>query len=92
MAIRHATPGEVVDLRPMGAGLKQARTTALVKSEMFEAVRLVVHAGVNIKTHKVDGPIILHCLEGRALLGLPTSSLELSAGQWMYLDGGSRTR
>jgi hypothetical protein len=51
-------------------------------------VRLVVQAGGDIKPHKVDGPITLHCLEGRALLRLPTATLELSAGQWVYLDGG----
>ncbi len=88
MAIRHANPGEVVDLGPLGPGLKHARTTALVKSEAFEAVRLVVRAGADIKTHRVDGPITLHCLEGRALLDLPATSIELLAGQWLYLDGG----
>lgn len=88
MALRHTSAGQIVDLQPLGTGLKQARTTAIVKSEMFEAVRLVVRAGNDIKPHKVDGPITLHCLEGQALLRLPTDILELSAGQWVYLDGG----
>jgi quercetin dioxygenase-like cupin family protein len=88
MALRHAHAGQIVDLQPLGTGLKQARTAAIVKSETFEAVRLVVQAGGDIKPHKVDGPITLHCLEGRALLRLPTATLELSAGQWVYLDGG----
>ena len=88
MAMHHASPGEVFDLAPLGANLKGARTTAIVKSEAFEVVRLVVHAGVDIKTHQVDGPITLHCLEGRALLGLPETTLELSGGQWVYLEGG----
>lgn len=88
MAIRHANPGETIDLSPLGPALKHARTTAIVKSDAFEAVRLVVRAGADIKTHRVDGPITLHCLEGRALLGLPATSVELLAGQWLYLDGG----
>jgi quercetin dioxygenase-like cupin family protein len=88
MAIRHAIPGEVVDLGPLGSDLAHARTTAIVKSEIFEAVRLVVCAGKDIKTHAVDGPVTLHCLEGRALLSLPNSKIELSAGQWVYLEGG----
>lgn len=87
MAMHHASPGEVFDLAPLGSNLKDARTTAIVKSESFEVVRLVVHAGVDIKTHQVDGPIILHCLEGQALLGLPETTLELSGGQWLYLEG-----
>ncbi|WP_347264922.1 cupin [Nitrobacter sp.] len=87
MAMHHASPGEVIDLRPLGSGLKDARTTAIVKSGLFEAVRLVVHSGAEIKTHKVNGPITLHCLEGRVLLSRPASSLELSAGEWVYLEG-----
>ena len=44
MAVHHARPGEVVDLNPLGEGLRNARTTAIVKSDAFEAVRLVVPA------------------------------------------------
>jgi quercetin dioxygenase-like cupin family protein len=88
MAIHHASPGEAFDLAPLGSNLKDARTTAIVKSEAFEVVRLVVHAGVDIKTHQVDGPITLHCLEGRALLSLPETTIELAGGQWVYLEGG----
>ena len=90
MAIRHARAGEVVDLQPLGEGLQSARTTALVKSDAFEAVRLVVPAGKEIPPHQVSGQITLHCLEGRVLLGLADSTLELSSGQWVYLDGGAR--
>jgi quercetin dioxygenase-like cupin family protein len=88
LAMHHANPGEVFDLAPLGSNLKDARTTAIVKSEAFEVVRLIVHAGVDIKTHQVDGPITLHCLEGRALLSLHKTTLELSGGQWVYLEGG----
>jgi quercetin dioxygenase-like cupin family protein len=84
MAIRHAEAGEIVDL----GSLYRARTTAITKTELFETVHLVVRAGADIKTHAVDGPITLHCLEGRAVLGLPASSIELSAGQWVFLEGG----
>ena len=52
MAMHHASSGEVFDLAPLGSNLKGARTTAIVKSEAFEVVRLVVHAGVDIKTHQ----------------------------------------
>lgn len=88
MAMHRAIPGELYDLAPLGPSLKAARTTAIVKSEMFETVRLIVHAGVEIKTHKVEGPITLHCLEGRALIGLPDKTLELSGDQWLHLEGG----
>ena len=88
MALKHATAGEVVNLSPLGEGLREARTEAIVKSKSFEAVRLVVHAGRVIPTHKVPGQITLHCLEGRVELGLDDSSLELGPNEWVYLDGG----
>ena len=87
MALQHAKPGEPVDLRPLGARLKTAKTAAIIKSKNFEAVRLVVLAGTKIPPHKVPGNIMLHCLEGRVSLGLTDSSLLLSSGEWVYLDG-----
>jgi len=90
MAVHHANAREIVNLQPLGAALKDAKTTAVVKTKMFEAIRLIVHAGTNMAAHQVPGPIMLHCLEGRVQLGLPESMLELSAGQWLYLEGGTR--
>jgi quercetin dioxygenase-like cupin family protein len=90
MAMHHAKPGEIVSLRPLGSALTTTKTTALVKSDTFEAVRLVVLAGTEIPAHQVSGRITLHCLEGRVLLGLDDESVELAAGDWIFLDGGKR--
>ena len=38
----------------------------------------------------MPGEITLHCLEGRALLQLDSETIELSTGQWLYLEGGKR--
>ncbi len=89
MAVHHAGSGEVVDLRPLGAKLHDARTTAIVKTDTFEAVRLIVPAGREIASHRVDGGITLFCIEGRVRLGLSDTEMELSAGEWLYLDGGA---
>ncbi|HVV78073.1 MAG TPA: cupin [Pseudolabrys sp.] len=89
MAIHHAKAGEIVDLRPLGGALKNATTRAIVKSDVFEAVRLIVPAGRKIADHQVPGAITLHCLEGRVRLGLPYAQPELAAGEWIYLDGGT---
>ena len=88
MALTHAKPGEVVDLRPLGDKLKQAKTAAIVKAKGFEAIRLVVLAGQEIPSHQVSGHMTLHCLEGRVSLGLEHSTIELNAGEWVYLAGG----
>jgi quercetin dioxygenase-like cupin family protein len=88
VALQHAKPGEVVDLRPLGSKLKEVKTAAIIKSDRFEAVRLIVLAGTEIPPHKVPGNIMLHCLEGCVSLGLAESSLTLSSGEWVYLGGG----
>jgi quercetin dioxygenase-like cupin family protein len=90
MALHHANAGEIVDLHSLGDGLGRARTTAIVKTETFEVVRLIIHSGMEMDAHEVPGPIMLHCLEGRVLLILAEESLELSAEQWVYLDGGAK--
>jgi hypothetical protein len=92
MAIRHAKAGEVVDLRPLGQEWKHTETTAIVKSDAFEAVRLIVRKATDISPHQVRGAMMLHCLEGRVLLGFASSCLELCSGQWIYLAGGEGTR
>ena len=88
MALPHANSGEPVDLRPLGSSLPEARTRALVKTDSFEAIRLVVPAGGSLPPHKVSGKFTLHCLEGRVRLGLSQETVELSADEWVYFDGG----
>ena len=88
MALHHTKPGEVVDLRPIGRDLKNAQSTAIVKTSQFEAIRLIVPAGAEIPPHKVGGSITLHCLEGAVELGLATAPVALKANEWIYLDGG----
>lgn len=88
MALHHAIPGEVVDLQPLGTRLKDAKSSAIIKSEHFEAVRLIVQAGAEWPVHEVAGDITLLCLEGRVELGLGSSAVELKADQWICLSGG----
>jgi quercetin dioxygenase-like cupin family protein len=86
MALKRAKSGEVVDLRPLGDKLNAAKTSAIIKSEHFEAIRLIVHAGSTIPTHEVAGNVMLHCLEGHVRLGLGNGNIDLKAGEWVYLD------
>jgi len=89
MALHHAKPGEIVDLKPIGLGLKEATTAAIVKTDHFEAIRLVVHAGDEIPQHKVSGEIALHCLEGHVELDVHPRPITLRTNEWVYLAGGA---
>ncbi len=83
MALHHARPGEVVQL----TGLGGETSTALVKTDQFEAIHLVVKAGSTLPPHRVAGQFTLHCLTGCVRLSLPDEDgVTLAAGDWLYLD------
>jgi quercetin dioxygenase-like cupin family protein len=86
MAIPHAYPGIPVDLRPVGEALAKTETTALVKNDDFEAIRLVLRKGKEVcHEHEVGGMIALYCIEGRVALTVDGATHELPSGHWTYL-------
>ncbi len=88
MAILHAQAGEVVDVRPLGASLSDTKTCALIKSQNFEVIRMVMLAGKEIAEHQAKGEIIVQCLEGLVLFSIAERQVELSAGQLVHLKTG----
>jgi quercetin dioxygenase-like cupin family protein len=88
MAIPHAQPGELIDVRPLGSALPGAQTVTLVKTDGLEVIRLLLPAGREIKTHSAPGPMTLQCLEGRVAFTTMGKTLDLSAGQMLHLAAG----
>jgi quercetin dioxygenase-like cupin family protein len=89
MAIPHAYPGMPVDLRVREGTPSEARTTALVKNDTFEAIRLVAPKGHEIcHDHQVEGMITVHCLKGRIAFTADGDTRELAADHWLFLPGG----
>ena len=86
MGNRHATPGEVIDLRPLGAALADTQTSMLAKADGLEVIRLVLPAGKHIPIHSAPGPITVQCLEGRIAFTAGDATCELAAGQMLYLQ------
>jgi len=84
----HAQPGEVIDVRPLGAGLATAKTSTLLKSDKIEIIRLVMVAGKVLAEHKARGEITVQCLEGRIAFTVLGQTHELAAGQLVYLPAG----
>jgi quercetin dioxygenase-like cupin family protein len=89
MSIPHAKPGDVIDVRPLGAGLAQAKTTTLVKTANLEVIRLVVPAGKQLPTHSVQEEITVHCLEGHVVFMADGANHDLEAGRMLYLASGT---
>lgn len=82
------TPGEVVHLPTLASERGATGSVALVKSDRFEAIHLVVPAGSTIPPHHVAGYLTLHCLEGLVTLG--PKDIALGAGDWIYLERGDQ--
>src|ERR1700719_1254262 len=88
MAIPHAKPSEVVDVRPLGSALASAQTRTLVRAEQVEVIRLVVPAGKEIEEHQAKREIIVQCLEGRVAFTAFGKTQNLEAGTFLYLPTG----
>lgn len=84
MAIPHAQPGDVIDVRPLGAALAAARSHALFKSDELELIRLVMSAGDLLPPHSVAGEITLLCIEGRIAFTCEAGARELAAGELIH--------
>jgi quercetin dioxygenase-like cupin family protein len=88
MAIPHAQPGEVIDVRPLGSALATTKTSTLIRTEKIEIIRLVMVAGKVLSEHKALGEITVHCLEGKIAFTALGQTRELTAGQLLYLPAG----
>lgn len=87
MAKHHAAAGEVIKVSSISdSGVK---TSALVKTESFEAIHLVLRAGEFIPDHKIGGSMSLYCIEGDATIDTPEGERSLCAGGWLHLEPGT---
>ncbi len=88
MALEHAQPLDLIDIRPLGPALREAVTSSLLKTPTLQLMRLVLKAGSGLPQHSVPGAITVQCIEGEALVATPSRSCRLGAGQLVMLMGG----
>lgn len=88
MATHHASAGEVVDLDRWTTDLTVDQTKVIVKTEKFELARLVLPKNKEIPSHKVAGPIIVHCTHGEIEFSVNDESLLLKSNQLLHLKPG----
>lgn len=87
MALKHATSGEIVEIAPLGSAIDENRSTAIVRDDCIEVMRLVLRAGRSVSEHRVDGPMTIHCLEGDLEVFAHNEAKRLGPQQLMYLAG-----
>ena len=85
MATHHASPGEIVDFASWADDLPADKTKTIVKTDVMELARLVIPAGKEIPTHKVTGPLIVQCVQGKIEFSAMGTTQALQCGQMLYL-------
>ncbi|AKJ67620.1 cupin [Pandoraea thiooxydans] len=88
MATPRAAFGELIDIRPLGPALKDAKSVTLVRSERLEVIRLMLPAGKHIPEHRVPGEITVQCLEGRLKFSTPAATHTMRAGDLLFVEPG----
>ena len=89
MSQYHPSPGEVIDIRPLGDKLLDAASIALFRTDDVEIMRLILPKGKSIPEHEVQGEITLQCLEGFVEIQALDKTLQLRAGELIYLHGNT---
>lgn len=85
MAITHAVSGELIDIRPLGAALRQTSSSTLVRADHIEVFRFVLVAGKTAPDHRAAGAITIQCLEGEVELEAHGRTQILLPGNMVYL-------
>lgn len=86
MATHHASPAEVVDLETWAEDMPNEKTKVIVKTDEMELARLVIPAGKEIPIHKVTGPIVVHCINGKVEFTAMDKTQTLLPNQLLYLN------
>src|SRR5690606_25078229 len=85
MAIPHTNPGELIDIRPLGANLRSTTSTTLIRENHIEVFRFVLFSGKTTPEHTAAGAITIQCIEGTVRLDAFGKSQILHAGNLVYL-------
>ena len=85
MAIPHAAPNEIIDVRPLGREIFEQDSQLLIRTEHLEVFRYALPAGKSIQEHTAARLMIVQCLEGSIAFTALGRAQTLSAGDMLYL-------
>ena len=85
MAIPHASPNQVIDVRPLGCEITEADSQLLIRTEHLEVFRHALPAGKSVQQHTAAGVMIVQCIEGAVALAALGRTQTLTAGDMLYL-------
>lgn len=88
MALPHAQPLDIIDMRPLGADLAPTRSHSLLRTEKLQLMRLVLLAGQGLPPHHQEGEVCLLCIEGLVTVATSAGDKLLQPGYALVLPAG----
>lgn len=88
MALPHAHPLDVINVAPLGPGLRRAVSTSLIKTDRIQLLHLVLPAHHDLPQHHVADECTIHCLEGEIEVVMPGGTRHLRPGNLVVLPAG----
>ena len=86
MAQPHAQSGQIVSVRPLGAQLSQAASTAILKAGQLEVMRIVLLAGKSMPEHMTRGEATVQCIEGEVEFQGRNGTQRMQPGDFVHLE------
>ncbi|MES2978247.1 MAG: cupin domain-containing protein [Pseudomonadota bacterium] len=88
MALPHAQPLDVIDVRPLADRLLETKSHSLLKTDKLQLMRVVLQQGEGMPPHHVEAEVVIECIEGRVTVTCPDRDCVLEAGQLVVLPPG----
>jgi len=82
MAITHAAPGELIEVRGPTA---KGESETLIRTDHLEIFRYALPAGKVVDTHTAAGLMVVQCLEGTVEFTALGRTQRLTPGSMLYL-------
>ncbi len=90
MALPHAEPMDIINVRPLGEGLANAVSTSLIKTDRVQLLHMVLREHQDQPQHHVSDESVVHCLEGIVELVTPGGTKRLTPGSVVVLPAGQK--
>jgi quercetin dioxygenase-like cupin family protein len=88
MAQPHTGSGQLVSVLPLGDRIRHSKTSAILKAEQLEIVRIVLLAGKGLVEHAAPGEISVQCIEGCIDFTVAGTAQRMHAGDLIHLRAG----
>jgi quercetin dioxygenase-like cupin family protein len=85
MALPHAQLLDIINVGPLGAKLRDAVSTSLIKTDRIQLLHLVLPAHADQPQHHVADQCTIHCLEGEVEVVTPGGIRQLRPGNLVVL-------